>query len=149
MKSYSIALGILALLFLSRVVGQIVVALYAPAFLPSMEQWYSGLLPYPVLLPTQILILIFQTTLSIQLWRGSGVFTKHRLSLGNGLKWFSFVYFLAMVARYMITMIVYPERRWFSHTIPVWFHFVLALYVYLYSRACRGLELPFRDAREN
>jgi hypothetical protein len=28
----------------------------------------------------------------------------------------------------------YPELRWTGHTIPIWFHMVLAAFVYIYSR---------------
>ena len=38
-------------LFMFRVLGQVYVALYAPRWLPPMGEWYSGLLPYYLLLP--------------------------------------------------------------------------------------------------
>ena len=41
-------------LFFVRVLGQIEVLLLAPDWLPPMAAWYSGLLPYPILLPAQI-----------------------------------------------------------------------------------------------
>ena len=53
-------------LFLLRVLGQLEVVLIAPAWLPPMEQWYSGLLPYPLLLPAQILILMLMTGLVVR-----------------------------------------------------------------------------------
>lgn len=142
-KRYSLILGGLALLFLGRVIGQVVVVLWQPVFLPPMEEWYSGLLPYPILLPFQIGILVFQAAMSWQLWKGAGRLTGRHPGLGRGLKWFSLVYFLVMVARYVISMWQHPEWRWFGHTIPIWFHFTLALYVYLLSRYWRGLRLPF------
>ena len=43
-------------LFMFRVLGQVYVALYAPRWLPPMREWYSGLLPYYLLLPAQLLI---------------------------------------------------------------------------------------------
>ena len=64
-------LGLLALLFLVRVAGQLAVALFAPGFLPPMELWYSGLVPYPVLLPLQVLILACQARVVASLWRGA------------------------------------------------------------------------------
>ena len=42
--------------------------------------------------------------------------------------------FLSMVVRYGVTMTLHPEYRWFGHTIPIWFHMVLAAYLYFYSR---------------
>ena len=43
--------------------------------------------------------------------------------------------FLGMVARYAITMTLYPERRWLgTGTIPIVFHWVLAAYLYVLGR---------------
>lgn len=106
-----------------------------------MQEWYSGLLPYPFLLPTQIAILAFQLEQSRQLWVGSGRLTRRRPAVGAGLKWFSLVYFLAMVMRYVVSMALFPERRWFGGSIPIFFHWVLAAYVYVLSRYHRGLPV--------
>lgn len=141
MKAYAIALSVLAFLFLGRVIGQVLVAYCGVTFLPPMKEWYSGLLPYPVLLPAQILILIFQFEVSRQLWAGKGPLTNRRQRLGTALKWFSAVYFLAMLARYVITMTMFPERRWYGGAIPIFFHWVLAAYLFLLSRYHRGLPL--------
>jgi hypothetical protein len=45
-------------LFAARVLGQFEVLLVSPDWLPGMEAWYSGLLPYYLLLPVQIAILM-------------------------------------------------------------------------------------------
>lgn len=137
-RAYAVLLGTLAMAFLGRVLGQVMAALYAPPWLPPMEEWYSGLLPYPVLLPIQILILGLQLEISRQLWRGRGPLTEVRPRLGAGLQWLSLVYFLAMVARYVVTMTLFPERRWLGGAIPIFFHWVLAAYLYLLSRHFRG-----------
>ena len=44
--------------FAARVLGQFEVLLISPDWLPGMEAWYSGLLPYYLLLPAQIAILM-------------------------------------------------------------------------------------------
>jgi hypothetical protein len=46
-----------------------------------------------------------------------------------------------MAGRYVLTMTMFPERRWFGGAIPIVFHWVLAAYVYLLSRYHRGLPL--------
>lgn len=38
--------------------------------------------------------------------------------------------FLAMVVRYGWTMTARPELRWFTGTIPIWFHMVLAAFLF-------------------
>jgi hypothetical protein len=99
-----------------------------------MAQWYSGLIPYAVLLPIQIVILLLQAKISRDIWQGAGFFAIRRPTAGRFLCLFSFVYFLAMVVRYAVTMYLYPERRWFQGTIPIFFHWVLAAYLFVLGR---------------
>ena len=51
-------------LFAARVIGQFETLLVAPAWLPDMDAWYSGLLPYPLLLPAQIAILMLMAVVA-------------------------------------------------------------------------------------
>ena len=128
-KSYAVILGVLAFAFLLRVAGQLLVANFEIGFLPPMEEWYSGLIPYPILLVLQALLLGVQLSISRDLWRGSGFFSIPRPRAGAVLRIFSYIYFGAMVLRYVITMSAFPERRWFVGTIPIFFHWVLAAYL--------------------
>ena len=141
MKAYSITLAILAVAFFNRVLGQVLVVLFEPSFLPPMEAWYSGLVPYPVLLAGQLLILLTQCFISVQLWVGRGFVTSERPRVGAVLKWLSVIYFLAMAMRCVIVMTSNSQLRWQGHAIPIVFHCVLALYVYLLSRRLRGFSL--------
>ena len=43
--------------------GQVLVACCNVAFLPAMEHWYSGLLPYPILLPVQLVMIVIMSKL--------------------------------------------------------------------------------------
>ena len=100
-----------------------------------MSEWYSGLLPYPLLLPAQIAILAVQACISLQLARGHGMFVRPRPRVGRVLIVFSVVYFAAMALRYAVTMTWYPERRWLgTGTIPIVFHWVLAAYLFTLGR---------------
>jgi len=140
-KNHAIVLSVLALAFLCRVAGQLWVVLASPGFLPPPEAWHSGLLPYPLLLPLQVAILAFQLAVSLQLWKGRGPLTHTRPAMGRFLKYFSLVYFLGMGARYGLTMYAWPEKRWLGDMIPICFHCLLALYLYVLSRHFRGLPL--------
>ena len=70
-----VALILLALtvLFFLRVAGQALVAFLGVSWLPAMEAWYSGLLPYPILFPTQVAILMIQGVIDVAVWRGHRV----------------------------------------------------------------------------
>ena len=57
-----------------------------------------------------------------------------RPATGKILIGLAILYALAMVLRYIVTMTMHPELRWFTGTIPIWFHFVLAAFIYLLGR---------------
>ena len=131
---YARTLWALLGLFVARVLGQVLVAFANVRFLPPMSEWYSGLLPYPILLPVQCAIIALFSSICVDISRGFGTFAWANERIGAFLVWFSGVYFVSMVARYLITMTVHPERRWFGGTIPIFFHFVLAAYLFVLSR---------------
>lgn len=130
----AVILGILTGLFTLRVAGQALIAFFDVPFLPPMEQWYSGLVPYPILLPAQLIMIVAMATIVRDFARGHGPSVTPRPRAGALLVWFSYAYALSMVIRYAATMTLYPERRWFGHTIPIWFHLVLAAFVYAVGR---------------
>ncbi len=130
---YLLLLAAFTLLFILRVCGQILVAVVDIDFLPPFEQWYSGLLPYSVLLPIQILIIGAMLKIVLDFAKKSGFFITPKPRAAVFIKWFSYVYFLSMGARYVMTMTLYPELRWFTGTIPIWFHMVLAAFLYTFS----------------
>ncbi len=132
-RRYGILLSFLTFLFVLRVLGQVLVAFLGVDFLPGMEHWYSGLLPYPILLPIQIVMIIVMIRMTWDVMRGSRIFSIPKRGIGVSLRWFSYLYFLAMVVRYIYTMARHPELRWFGHTIPIWFHMVLAIFLYTYG----------------
>jgi hypothetical protein len=127
-------LWVLLALFVCRVLGQLIVVLYAPPFLPPMAEWYSGLMPYQYLLPTQILIICFFAKVSSDISRGVGHWAMPHHKLGLFLRNFGYFYFVAMVFRYVLRMSMHPEARWFGGTIPIIFHFVLATFLIVWGR---------------
>ena len=81
-------------------VGQIVVATTAPTWLPPMARWYSGLMPYRYLLPTQIVFVAFMTAMTIVGRRGqSSPLGALSPAAGAWIVWGSYVYALGMVVR--------------------------------------------------
>jgi hypothetical protein len=118
-------------LFLLRVLGQLYVALYRPPFLPPMQAWYSGLLPYPLLLPSQILFLMFMAIVATDFTERSGQFYVTSPTTGRALTVSGSIYFGSMLVRYLIRMARHPEARWLGGTIPILLHCVLASFVLL------------------
>jgi hypothetical protein len=136
---YAFILGLLTFLFFLRVLAQALVAFLDIPFLPSMEEWVtpsaspfstSGLIPYPILLSIQVVIVILQIKVSHDFLRGEGYFVSLRRRTGGILTWISHFYFALMALRYAISMALFPERRWFGQTAIIFFHFVLAGFLF-------------------
>jgi uncharacterized protein len=121
-------------LFFLRVLGQLCVGRRRASFLPPMEQWQSGLLPYPALLTAQGVILAAHAAIDIQSGRGR---ITPRPRIGRRVRFLSVVYFASMMARYVVSMRRHPERRWFGKTIPIVFHCILATHLFLFARILR------------
>jgi len=128
-RKYATWLLILLVLFCLRVAGQIFVAFGHVTFLPPMQEWYSGLLPYRYLLPAQFLIILLFSKICFDLFRGDGYFAMPRPRLGKPLTIFGVLYLESMIIRYILRMWLYPQERWTGGSIPIFFHWVLAAYV--------------------
>ena len=120
-KRISILLWTLWILFVGRVVGQLWVYLDAPVFLPSMPYWYSGLMPYRFLLPSQILTIVVFAKIAFDITMGTGFFGNPKPRLGQWLRNFGTIYFVGMIIRFILQGI----------SIMVVFHWVLAAFILL------------------
>jgi hypothetical protein len=121
-------------LFILRVLGQVIVFLYAPSWLPAMEEWYSGLISYHILLPFQIILIIFMTKVSLDNTKRSGYFFITKAKTRNILLGISIIYFSIMFIRYILEIALVPESRWFQGAIPIIFHWVLTIYIFLLTK---------------
>lgn len=129
----AVLLALFTALLSGRVVGQLVVVLFAPRWLPPMEQWQSGLLPYPVLLASQIVVLTLMALITRDFVRGSGYFVAPHPGGGIFSIVFAGVYFAGMVVRYVVRMRRHPGQRWFGGTIPIIFHSVVAAFLFTWG----------------
>ena len=124
-------LWILLGLFALRVLGQLLVVAGLAPFLPPIGDWQSGLLPYPILLASQIVILGTLGAVCVQFTRGRGYFVRYHMWLATPIWIVGWIYMAGMIVRYAFL------RR---DAIPVVFHLVLAsflLAVAQYHRARR------------
>lgn len=128
-QAKNFTLWVCLFLFIGRVIGQVYVGIYADvkilSYLPTWEYWYSGLLPYPLLLISQILIIQVLTLMAYDFTRSDGFFFLESMIVKGAVRSFAVVYFLAMVTRYL----------WFdqTHIIPIIFHCILAVFLFIYS----------------
>jgi hypothetical protein len=132
-RAYAFVMVLLLVLFLGRVIGQLLVATMAVPWLPPMARWYSGLMPYRYLLPTQVVFLVVMTAMTIGVDRQSPPFGTLSAKAGAWIVWASYVYALGMVARSIRYALADPERR--VVLIPIVFHFVLAGFLFAYGSA--------------
>jgi hypothetical protein len=110
----------LLVLFILRVLGQALVAFAEVRFLPPMEAWYSGLMPYEYLLPSQIAIIGVMAKICADFSRRAGFFFEKNRFFASAWLWFGYVYLAAMIARAVFL---------WDHPIPIVFHWVLAAFV--------------------
>jgi uncharacterized protein len=128
-------LSLFTVLLFLRVIGQIIVVLRAPRWLPPMAQWQSGLLPYPVLLAAQAVVLTLMVWISANFVRRSGVFFEpQRPGVGYVIVSCSRLYFGGMVVRYIVRMWRRPDQRWLGGTIPIVFHSIVAAFLWIVGR---------------
>jgi len=121
-------------LFILRVIGQAIVVLYSPSWLPPMKEWYSGFIPYSFLLLFQIVLIIFITKVSWDNTKNAGYFFVTRPKTKKILVVISVIYFLIMFVRYILSNALIPENRWFKGALPILFHWVLAAYIFLLTK---------------
>ena len=112
-------LWILLGLFVLRVAGQAMVAFFDVRWLPPMERWYSGLVPYEILLPAQIAIIVLMSKICADFTRRWGFFVQPRRFFAVYWLWFAWIYLAGMIVRFLVQ----------GPTIPVFFHWVLASFM--------------------
>jgi len=120
-------------LLIGRVIGQVIVVLRAPSWLPPMEQWQSGLVPYWFLLSVQCVVLALMVSISADFTRGHGYWVEPHPLLGRIVVYWSYGYAGFMVFRYIRRMIRRPDQRWFGGTIPIIFHTIVAAFQWAFG----------------
>ena len=123
------------LLFAARVIGQLETVLLEPSWLPDMDAWYSGLLPYPLLLPIQIGILMLMAVVAWNPRVRTGQFAQRHPHAAGALRMFAFLYFVVMAVRLAVNVNTNHADFWSEGAIPVAFHWVLALFILISGRS--------------
>jgi hypothetical protein len=124
-------------IFAARVVGQAEVLVLAPAGLPPFAAWESGLVPYALLLPVQILLIAWMAVIATENTRGSGFFRVSSASTRRRLRTLAVAYATAMALRLAITMALPPHTLLERGLIPILAHWDLALFMVLVANTPR------------
>lgn len=119
-------LVIFTVLFLVRVLAQLVQWATPSALLPPFEAWQGSGLPYPVLLAAQIAILAAMVWAIRRRHAGLRVFAPW---LAGPALWFAVAYLLAMLARLAAGFTLLSDVAWFARSLPAYFHLVLACFL--------------------
>jgi hypothetical protein len=76
-------------------------------------------------------ILVFMSLVAYDFSRREGQLFVVNPQTGRILIVLSLIYFASMVIRYTLRMMRRPDQRWLGGTIPIIFHCVLALFLFL------------------
>jgi len=131
--SYAIFLWLFTVLLIGRVVGQLIVRWFAPRWLPPMQQWQSGLVAYPFLVFCQLIVVGLMIWISLDVTREHGFWVDPHPRLAVVVMSWSYLYFGAMVVRYIVRMTRRPDQRWTGGTIPIVFHSVVAAFQWTFA----------------
>ena len=123
-------------LFVLRALAQLVQAVYPVPFLPPFGAWHGAVMPYPLLVIIQVVVIV---ALTIVLWRvrSDAIVPsqwKYRVCFILGGIYFSFMAF-----RLFAGLTFLSDHPWFSKSLPAFFHVVLASFIlllggYIYGR---------------
>lgn len=153
MRTGSVLLWGCVVLFAARVVGQFEVLLLAPDWLPEMDAWYSGLVPYYLLLPAQLAILMLMAAVAWNRRIRTGAFARANPRAALALRIFAGLYFAVMAVRLAVIVIDRGADFWRHGAIPVAFHWVLALFIGVAGRdaasAVREMRIPAEQRDED
>ena len=145
-RSAAVLLWGCVILFAARVIGQIEALLLGPSWLPDMDAWFSGLLPYYLLLPAQIVILMLMAVVAWNRRIRDGTFARAHPRVAGTLRFLACAYFLVMAVRLGVNVIDNGADFWREGAIPVAFHWVLALFLSVVGRV--GMPAEHRDEHE-
>lgn len=116
--------------FVVRVLLQPAASVTGWHVLPSFDAWQSGALPYPWLLTSQVLIVIWMARAAGRVSAGA---ERPSRRLGQGVAVFAGLYGALMVARLVLGLTFFRGHWWLDAPLPTVFHLVIAAYLGVYA----------------
>ncbi len=127
-----IVLSVTAVLFLGRVLAQVIQAVAPVGWIPPFDAWQSGAIPYWLLLVLQVIVLGVQVWIIRRVALGRYAPSAHaRRAIGV----FGIVYLHFMTFRLIAGLTFLDGHPWFDCPLPSVFHIVLAVFVLGAARA--------------
>ena len=125
-RRHAIWLIVLLALFVFRVSAQLLQWFFPTSWLPPFAAWHSATLSYPVLVETQVAIIMVAVWLIRGLLRDTII---PNAALGRVLTWVGAVYFTGSVLRLMAGLTFGRDHAFLGAYLPGIFHVVLAIMV--------------------
>ena len=128
-RRYAAYLWLALTLFAVRVVAQPLSLVVSAPILPPFDSRYSGVVPYPFLLASQVAILALFGRCPPRVDGIGAIGAPDRTDPRDGRRRL----FASMALRLGLGTTILRQHAWFGRTIPAAFHLVLATYVLLYG----------------
>ena len=119
-------LALLAVLFVGRVVVQLIQYFHPVDVLPGFEEWQSGALPYAVLVALQLVIVAGQLRVVRAVGRGQRLL---RQEWRRAVSAFAAIYLGVMAFRLIAGLTFATDGGWLDARLPTIFHLVLATFL--------------------
>lgn len=118
-------------LFVFRVLAQFVQSIHPVQILPPFEAWHGAVLPYPLLVIFQMIIIVVLTIVLLRVRSDAIVPSQWKywvcFTLGG-------LYFSFMAFRLFAGLTFLSDNLWYSNSLPALFHIVLATFILLFGR---------------
>lgn len=125
-QKYAPWLWTLLALFCVRVIAQLATLAVDIPGLPAFDAWHSAVIPYPILVAAQLIIIAIFSWTALTFSRGNVV---RRRRLGAVLLVFASLYAVGMFGRLLLGITILSDYSWFNHYLPTLFHLVLAAFI--------------------
>ncbi len=125
-KNYSYWLSAFLCVFVLRVIAQLTQYIWPVGILPPFDSWQSGAMSYPLLLASQIVIIVFLGNILLKFRSGK---MEQNPKLGWIYLGIGTVYFAIMAFRLVAGFSFANEHTWLAAQIPAIFHLVLASFL--------------------
>ena len=113
-----------------RVFAQLIQAIYPLPFIPPFQAWHGAVMPYPVLVVSQFVVVLVMVAVLLRVKADTVVPRRWKY-------WFCFslggLYFSFMAFRLLAGLTFLSNHPWFSKSLPAFFHVVLASFILLFG----------------